>query len=58
MTSALPVPELRLAGPRGASPWYLASCALSLDNQDSRMFSSLSNIWTGWLGMIVEMACL
>jgi hypothetical protein len=29
-----------------------------LGNQDSRMFSSLSNIWTGWLGMIVEMACL
>ena len=59
MTTARPVDagapcpgsELRLL--RGLSP-----ALFSLLNQASRVASSPSNIWTGWLGMIVDMACL
>jgi hypothetical protein len=58
ITTALPVSERLSSGARGSECRGLFSCAALRTNQDSRPFSSLSNIWTGWLGMIVEMACL
>ena len=45
-STVAPVPGLRLPAP------------LELNDQLSRVVSSPSNICTGWLGMMVEMACL